>query len=246
MLFELQKAGLDVRDGQQTMLDAREVKSTDEIMLLNTAASMVDGTYDMINEMLRPGVRESDIVAAANKMLYELGSDDVEAINAVAGERCSPHPHNFTDRLIRPGDQAFFDIIQAYMGYRPVITGLLMLAGQLTHNVMLTNRHVSGSTMASPWCARAWVPIRLRRSSPKLKNLAFQAKWRLLRCSSAMAWAWPCMSGPLSAAWCRLNNPRKSRRAWYLLWKLIARLRMVFQPRELKRKLLSLTRVARS
>jgi Xaa-Pro dipeptidase len=90
----------------------------DEIMLLNTAAAMVDGTYDMINEMLRPGVRESDIVAAANKMLYEMGSDDVEAINAVAGERCSPHPHNFTDRLIRPGDQAFFDIIQAYMGYR--------------------------------------------------------------------------------------------------------------------------------
>jgi len=118
MLFELQKVGLDVRDGQQTMLDAREVKSMDEIMLLNTAASMVDGTYEMINQMLRPGVRESDIVAAANKMLYEMGSDDVEAINAVAGERCSPHPHNFTDRLIRPGDQAFFDIIQAYMGYR--------------------------------------------------------------------------------------------------------------------------------
>jgi Xaa-Pro aminopeptidase len=118
MLFELQKVGLEIRDGQQTMLDAREIKSMDEIMLLNTAASMVDGTYEMINQMLRPGVRESDIVAAANKMLYEMGSDDVEAINAVAGERCSPHPHNFTDRLIRPGDQAFFDIIQAYMGYR--------------------------------------------------------------------------------------------------------------------------------
>jgi Xaa-Pro dipeptidase len=63
-------------------------------------------------------VRESEIVALANEMLYEMGSDDVEAINAVSGERCSPHPHNFTDRIIRPGDQAFFDIIQAYMGYR--------------------------------------------------------------------------------------------------------------------------------
>jgi Xaa-Pro aminopeptidase len=118
MLFELQKAGLEIVDGQQVWLDAREIKSMDEIMLLNTAASMVDGVYDMIFEKLRPGVRESDIVAMANKMLYEMGSDDVEAINAVAGERCSPHPHNFTDRLIRPGDQAFFDIIQAYMGYR--------------------------------------------------------------------------------------------------------------------------------
>jgi Xaa-Pro aminopeptidase len=118
MLFELQRLGLEVRDGQQTMLDAREIKSRDEIMLLNTAASMVDGAYQMIYEELKPGVRESEIVACVNKMLYEMGSDDVEAVNAVAGERCSPHPHNFTDRIIRPGDQAFFDIIQAYMGYR--------------------------------------------------------------------------------------------------------------------------------
>ncbi len=118
MLFELQRLGIKVVDGQQTMLDAREIKSHDEIMLLNTAASMVDGVYQMIYEELKPGVRESQLVARANQMLYEMGSDDVEAINAVAGERCSPHPHNFTDRLIRPGDQAFFDIIQAYMGYR--------------------------------------------------------------------------------------------------------------------------------
>jgi Xaa-Pro aminopeptidase len=50
--------------------------------------------------------------------LYEMGSDQVEAINAVSGERCNPHPHNFTDRLIRPGDQAFFDIIHSFNGYR--------------------------------------------------------------------------------------------------------------------------------
>ena len=118
MLFELQKAGLEVRDAQQVMLDAREIKSQDEIMLLNVAASMVDAVYQMIYEELKPGVRENDIVARATKLLFEMGSDDVEAINAVTGERCSPHPHNFTDRMVRPGDQAFFDVIQAYMGYR--------------------------------------------------------------------------------------------------------------------------------
>ncbi|HJO71247.1 MAG: M24 family metallopeptidase [Rhodospirillales bacterium] len=118
LLFALQKQGIEVRDGQQVMLDAREIKSMDEITLLNMAASMVDGTYHMLFEEMKPGVRESDLVAMANTMLYEMGSDDVEAINAVSGERCSPHPHNFTDRILRPGDQAFFDIIQAYMGYR--------------------------------------------------------------------------------------------------------------------------------
>jgi Xaa-Pro aminopeptidase len=118
LLWELEKVGLEVRDAQQVMLDAREIKSQDEIMLLNVAASMVDAVYHMIYEKLKPGVRENEIVADATKMLFDLGSDDVEAINAVAGERCSPHPHNFTDRMVRPGDQAFFDVIQAYMGYR--------------------------------------------------------------------------------------------------------------------------------
>ena len=118
MMFELQKAGVKIADGQQIMLEAREIKSSDEIALLNRAAAMVDGAYDLINEKLRPGVRENDIVAMVNEFLYRHGSDDVEAVNAISGERCNPHPHNFTDRMIRPGDQAFFDILQSFMGYR--------------------------------------------------------------------------------------------------------------------------------
>ena len=116
--FELQKQGLDIRDGQQVMLDAREIKSRDEITLLSTAAALVDGTYQDIAAALKPGVRENEIVALANKRLYEMGSDDVESINAVSGERCNPHPHNFSDRMIRPGEQAFFDIMHSYNGYR--------------------------------------------------------------------------------------------------------------------------------
>ncbi len=118
MLLELLKAGVEVRDAQQVMLDARLIKSADEIALLSTAAAMVDGVYQDIAEALKPGIRENEIVALANKRLYEMGSDDVEAINAVSGERCNPHPHNFSDRLIRPGDQAYFDIIQSFNGYR--------------------------------------------------------------------------------------------------------------------------------
>ena len=117
-LFELQRQGIAVRDAQQSMLDARVIKSPDEIMLLNQAAAMVDGVYQDIVEALKPGVRENEIVALANKRLYELGSDQVEAVNSISGERCNPHPHNFTDRIIRPGDQAFFDIIHSFNGYR--------------------------------------------------------------------------------------------------------------------------------
>ncbi|WP_188190057.1 M24 family metallopeptidase [Nonomuraea sp. SYSU D8015] len=117
-LFEMQRQGLTMIDCQQLMLDARVIKSPDEIMLLTQAAAMVDGVYQDIVEALKPGVRENEIVALANKRLYEMGSDQVEAVNAVSGERCNPHPHNFSDRLIRPGDQAFFDIIHSFNGYR--------------------------------------------------------------------------------------------------------------------------------
>jgi Xaa-Pro dipeptidase len=117
-LFEMERQGLKVVDAQQLMLDAREIKSQDEIILLSQAAAMVDGVYQDIVDVLKPGIRENEIVALANKRLYEMGSDQVEAINAISGERCNPHPHNFTDRLIRPGDQAFFDIIHSFNGYR--------------------------------------------------------------------------------------------------------------------------------
>jgi Xaa-Pro dipeptidase len=118
VFLELQKAGVNVGDGQQAMMTAREIKSQDEIMLLTQACAMVDGVYHDIFEALKPGVRESDIVALAHKRLFEMGSEFVEAVNSIAGERCSPHPHVFSDRLIRPGDQAYFDIIHVFNGYR--------------------------------------------------------------------------------------------------------------------------------
>ena len=118
MLRELEAAGIQVVDGQQVMLDAREIKNQDEILLLSQAASMVDGVYQDIYEALKPGIRENDIVALATGRLYEMGSEHVEAINSIAGERCSPHPHVFSDRLIRPGDQAYFDIIHGFNGYK--------------------------------------------------------------------------------------------------------------------------------
>jgi Xaa-Pro aminopeptidase len=117
-LLALQQAGLELADSQPVMLEARKIKSEDELALLDQAAGIVDAVYEEIYGMLRPGVKESQIVAAAMRLLFELGSEHVEAINAISGDRCNPHPHTFSDRLIRPGDQAFFDIIHSFMGYR--------------------------------------------------------------------------------------------------------------------------------
>ncbi len=118
VMFALQKEGINVVDGQQLMLEARKVKSEDEIILLNTACAMVDAAYDELYMHLRSGVKENEGVALVNKVLYDLGSEHVEGVNAISGERTNPHPHNYSDRTLRPGDQVYFDILHSYMGYR--------------------------------------------------------------------------------------------------------------------------------
>jgi Xaa-Pro aminopeptidase len=118
VLFALKRLGFDVVDGQQVFLEARRVKTHDEIGLLTQAASMVDAAYEELYEFQRPGVRENECVGLVSKKLFDLGSEHVEGVNAISGERCSPHPHVFSDRLIRPGDPAFFDILHSYQGYR--------------------------------------------------------------------------------------------------------------------------------
>ena len=118
VLFALQKEGLKIIDGQQLMSDARVIKTQDEITLLNMAAAQVDAAYDELYRAMKPGMKENEAVGLVSKVLYDLGSEYVEAVNAISGERCNPHPHVFSDRMLRPGDPVYYDILQSYMGYR--------------------------------------------------------------------------------------------------------------------------------
>src|SRR6516225_6589339 len=118
VLFALQEEGIKVVDGQQLMQKARVIKTQDEITLLTTACMMVDAAYDELYRHMKPGVRENECVGLVSKTLYDMGSEHVEGVNAISGERCSPHPHVFSDRALRPGDPAYFDILHSYNGYR--------------------------------------------------------------------------------------------------------------------------------
>ncbi len=118
VLFALQREGIEVVDGQELMSTVRMIKTRDEIALLNQSASLVDAAYDALYRAMKPGMRENEAVGLVSKVLYDLGSEYVEAVNAISGERCNPHPHVFSDRILRPGDPAYFDILHSYMGYR--------------------------------------------------------------------------------------------------------------------------------
>src|SRR5438552_1331852 len=118
VLFALQREGIKVVDGQALMSEARAIKTQDEISLLNMSAMMVDAAYDELYRAMKPGMRENEAVGLVTKVLYNLGSEYVEAVNAISGERCNPHPHVFSDRVLRPGDPVYYDILHSYMGYR--------------------------------------------------------------------------------------------------------------------------------
>ncbi len=118
MLRALEKEGVEVVDGQQAMLDARETKTPEEIQCLKVAAAMVDATYYDICKAIRPGMRENELVAIANDRLFRLGSERVECVNSVAGPRGTPHCHTFSDRIIQPGDMVYLDIMHSFNGYR--------------------------------------------------------------------------------------------------------------------------------
>jgi Xaa-Pro aminopeptidase len=118
MLRALEAEGIEVVDGQQALLDAREIKTPDEIELLKLSAAMVDATYVDIVRAIRPGTRENELVAIANDRLFRMGSERVECVNSVSGPRGRPHSHTFSDRLIQPGDMVFLDIMHSYNGYR--------------------------------------------------------------------------------------------------------------------------------
>lgn len=114
----LEKVGIEVVDGQQAILDAREIKTADEIELLKQSAAIVDATYEDIARAIRPGVRENELVALAHERMFALGAERVECVNSVSGSRGAPHSHTFSDRMIQPGDMIYLDLMSSFNGYR--------------------------------------------------------------------------------------------------------------------------------
>ncbi|MCK8824213.1 M24 family metallopeptidase [Fuchsiella alkaliacetigena] len=112
------KFNVNIVDGQQTMLDAQKIKTKEELQLIETSAAMVDGAYADILEYTKPGVKENELAALMRSRLLELGAENVHNVNVISGSRSNPHPHDFSDRIIRPGDLVFLDVVNDFNGYK--------------------------------------------------------------------------------------------------------------------------------
>jgi Xaa-Pro aminopeptidase len=117
LILAAQDAGFKLGDGQDVMLEARTVKTQDEIMIMRQAAATVDAAFDRMASALRPGVRENDLQAEASHILHTLGGQWVINVQITSGPRTHPHPHLSSDRLLQPGDLVFADIVTLLNGY---------------------------------------------------------------------------------------------------------------------------------
>jgi len=118
MLKALMDEGIEIVDGMDAMMEARIIKTEEEIDLITRACVISEAAHDKIARAIRPGLRENEIVGLASKTMLDLGAETAVLIQTVTGPRGIPHSHCPSDRIIQAGDMVYVDAVSAYNGYR--------------------------------------------------------------------------------------------------------------------------------
>jgi Xaa-Pro aminopeptidase len=105
-------------DGLKPMLEARAVKTDGEVEALRIAATIADSAHYELTRILRPGIKENEVVADLMKYVFSVpGIEHVENLVVSSGPNAWPNWRTFTDRMIRYGDLVLIDIVIVWNGY---------------------------------------------------------------------------------------------------------------------------------
>jgi len=104
----LREAGIETVDVMTAMLEARAVKTEDEINCLMMAVAISEVGWYAAYEALKPGVLGRDVIAAANRAMYAAGAEDVWGV--LGGAR--------NTGIVQVGDVITIDFCRiTYLGY---------------------------------------------------------------------------------------------------------------------------------
>jgi len=125
-IFGLQEAfkrvGVELVDGRNTMLEARKIKCQEEVELTRIAHVIAEAGLADIAEAIRPGITERELAGIAAKRCLSMGAEWLEGFVVASGPNTNPNRRGWSDRIIRPGDMVFVDIIGSqFLGYRTCI-----------------------------------------------------------------------------------------------------------------------------
>lgn len=110
LIKALESAGVRVStDGASAMLDARKIKTQDEIECILMATRIAEAMFSTLKESLRPGVSERELLANMLHTAYNLGAELYNGVIIQSGPTTAPNLRSTAGRLIGPGDIVYAD-----------------------------------------------------------------------------------------------------------------------------------------
>lgn len=105
----LQAHGIRLTDADETVQAARMIKTADEVELLKQSAAVAEAALHDLEQAVRPGVSEHELLAVFYHRMIALGGEHCFSRLLSTGHRTNPWFHEAGGRLVRPGDLVAFD-----------------------------------------------------------------------------------------------------------------------------------------
>ena len=107
----------DLRAADAIMVEARLIKSAEEIAYMEEAGRIADAAFGDVFAALAPGVTETEVAAAAVAKMLEMGA--IESFRTcVVGGRLAGLKHAYPrQRKLEKGEMVFLDLGASYRGY---------------------------------------------------------------------------------------------------------------------------------
>jgi Xaa-Pro dipeptidase len=105
----LQRRGIAFRDSAPVTQEAREVKTLEEIALMEVNAGMVMDMLGAFERAIAPGARERDLVAVLADTMLRRGGEYLATNTVCSGPNTNPWRAEATDRAIEEGDLIYVD-----------------------------------------------------------------------------------------------------------------------------------------
>jgi Xaa-Pro aminopeptidase len=123
---------------------------------MEEASAIAEAVTQSAVDAVRPGVRETDVVAEAMHTLFRLGGEYAHVMTpfVASGEHMSPPNRISSDKIIRDGDLVFIDIGAQWSGYfsdigRTVICGRPSRRQQEVYTAVHEALQAATATMAA-------------------------------------------------------------------------------------------------
>jgi Xaa-Pro dipeptidase len=114
----LADAGIRISDSGPATVDAREVKTPEEVELMILNGTIGDAMMHDFEQAIRPGIREYELLAVLNESLFRHHGEFMFTRLVASGTNTNPWMSEAHDKLVQPGDLVGIDTdANGYEGY---------------------------------------------------------------------------------------------------------------------------------